>query len=522
MNWTSRLVSFFFSVFFFVQSTPLFGSPFPFEQPIQPVRKVQTVAFRGASNRAPENTVAAIERSIDDSTEWVSVDVRRTRDGHHILFADETLDDKTSGSGLVHEKTLDELLSLDAGSKFARRFSDQRIPTLSTILELAKGRINLCLRCRDVEPVSLVQEILKAKMEKQIAISGDDKTHASIRDVQTAFKSASLPFVGSWQPSTPITTWNQELPTSVVQIRSADVSSEVCEAFHQKGLKVLSSTVGSDDRAEVWDRLTHCGVDWIETSNPEEVISRVIRASLKRMPIKIAHHRGASQYAPENTIAALKKSNSLEADFVEFDVRTTSDNVLVLLHDGQLDRTTTGTGPVKVKTLEELKSLDAGAWFGRSYVGEKIPTLDQFLDQFGEKMGLYFDAKDITPEALVDVLKRHNMTDRACVYQSASYLERLKTIAPEIRRMPSLGNAADIDAIANKVKPFAFDAKWSILSKQMIDDCHKKGIKVYSDALGPNESIEKYQQAIREGIDVIQTDFPLRVLRAIELLETTR
>jgi glycerophosphoryl diester phosphodiesterase len=88
--------------------------------------------------------------------------------------------------------------------------------------------------------------------------------------------------------------------------------------------------------------------------------------------------------------------------------------------------------------------------------------------------------------------------------------------------MPPLGNPADIDRLADRLEPYAFDTRWSILSKPLIDRCHARGIKVYSDALGANESIERYQQAVRDGIDVIQTDHPLRVLRALELLTPGR
>ena len=73
--------------------------------------------------------------------------------------------------------------------------------------------------------------------------------------------------------------------------------------------------------------------------------------------------------------------------------------------------------------------------------------------------------------------------------------------------------------MAERVQPYAFDTNWSILSKELIDRCHAKGIKVFSDALGSHERVEDYQRAIRDGIDLIQTDHPVRVLRAIELLD---
>jgi len=68
-----------------------------------------------------------------------------------------------------------------------------------------------------------------------------------------------------------------------------------------------------------------------------------------------------------------------------------------------------------------------------------------------------------------------------------------------------------------ELKPYAVDANWKILSKDLIARCHAANIRVFSDALGVHETVEHYRQAIDWGIDVIQTDYPLRVLRAIEL-----
>ncbi len=130
---------------------------------------------------------------------------------------------------------------------------------------------------------------------------------------------------------------------------------------------------------------------------------------------------------------------------------------------------------------------------------------------------MYVDAKDIAPEALADKLRRRGLTDRAVVYQSIEYLEKLRSIAPEIRRMPPLGDPKRLDAVVERVRPYAVDARWSILSKGLIDRCHARDVLVFSDALELNESIASYRRAIRDGIDVIQTDYPLRVLRAIEL-----
>ncbi len=87
--------------------------------------------------------------------EWAEVDVRLTRDGHHILFHDDELGGKTDASGRVRDHTLAEVRAADAGSKFSPRFAGERILTLEEGLRLARGRINLYLDCKDVDPALL-------------------------------------------------------------------------------------------------------------------------------------------------------------------------------------------------------------------------------------------------------------------------------------------------------------------------------------------------------------------------------
>jgi glycerophosphoryl diester phosphodiesterase len=88
-------------------------------------------------------------------------------------------------------------------------------------------------------------------------------------------------------------------------------------------------------------------------------------------------HRGAAGRAPENTLAGLRKARELGAAWVEFDVMLTSDDVPILIHDETLQRTTTGRGRVARHTAAEIRALDAGAWFGPAFAGERVPTLDE-------------------------------------------------------------------------------------------------------------------------------------------------
>jgi hypothetical protein len=86
----------------------------------------------------------------------------------------------------------------------------------------------------------------------------------------------------------------------------------------------------------------------------------------------------------------------------------------------------------------------------------------------------------------------------------------------KIRILPPVGKANDFDAVA-RLEPFGVDASRDLLSSKLIARCHTAGIKVFSDALGEHERVKDYLQAMRWGIDGIQTDHPLRVFRAIEM-----
>ncbi|MEU6667304.1 glycerophosphodiester phosphodiesterase family protein [Streptomyces sp. NPDC046727] len=110
------------------------------------------------------------------------------------------------------------------------------------------------------------------------------------------------------------------------------------------------------------------------------------RAREDGVPVVIAH-RGASAYAPENTLAAIDKAAELGFSWVENDVQRTKDGELVVLHDDSLQRTTNvedvfpGRAPWKVRdfTAAEIARLDAGSWFSPAYAGARVPTLQQYM-----------------------------------------------------------------------------------------------------------------------------------------------
>jgi glycerophosphoryl diester phosphodiesterase len=88
----------------------------------------------------------------------------------------------------------------------------------------------------------------------------------------------------------------------------------------------------------------------------------------------LAAHRGAGKMAPENTLAAVRIGVAFGYSMVEFDVKLSADNVLLLMHDATVDRTTSGMGRVAGKDWRELSQLDAGTWHSPKFAGEPVPT----------------------------------------------------------------------------------------------------------------------------------------------------
>jgi glycerophosphoryl diester phosphodiesterase len=461
--------------------------------------------------QAPENTAPTIQHAIDDCLEWVEVDVRLTRDGQHVLVHNDRVDEVSDGRGLVHELSLAELQQLDAGSWFAPRFVGTRFLSLPECLGLAKGKINLYLDIKQADPRRLVDEIRAASMERQVLVYDDAAAVAEVRRLSDG----TVPIMLKWRPSDAIEAFVRQHQPAAVEIDAADVSAEACQRFHELGVKVQAKTLGGDDRRDVWDAVLAAGVDFVQTDAAEELLAFQLRKLRKQATVKIALHRGAKRYAPENTLPALEKAIALGADFVEFDVRLTSDKQPVLLHDSGLERTTGALAPVAAMSLSDVQKLDAGRWFGPTFTNTLVPTLDEFLTAIRGRAELYFDAKNIPPDQLAAALTRHGLVEETVVFQGPAYLAKLRAIEPRIRRMPPLYRPEQLDKLIETVAPYSVDASWESLSAELIARCHEHGVKVFSD--GIDESVEDYFKVIGWGIDAIQTDHPLRVLRAIEL-----
>ena len=154
-------------------------------------------------------------------------------------------------------------------------------------------------------------------------------------------------------------------------------------------------------------------------------------------------HRGAAASAPENTLAGIRRAHALGCRAVEFDVKLSSDNGLVLMHDERLDRTTDATGFLAERSEAELRRLDAGGWFAPEFRGEPVPTLAQAVELLGSLgMGANVEIKPCagreweTGRRVAEALRRLWPRGAGLLVSSfsAAALEAARAAAPELPR----------------------------------------------------------------------------------------
>lgn len=208
---------------------------------------------------------------------------------------------------------------------------------------------------------------------------------------------------------------------------------------------------------------------------------------------RVISHRGFSHRAPENTLASLAESIDAGAYACEFDVRTTADGHVVLMHDETVDRTTNGTGRICEMTLSETRMLDAGSWKGSEYIGQPVPSLDEAFQLMAPtSQNAVVEIKDpAAADEIVAASRKYAMTLRtAALSDDPAVLRRIQDKEPSITlallctEFPKevKGHLAQTDWLieqANKASAKVVDIDYRFTSPAMISTLHHAGLKVW-------------------------------------------
>ena len=221
----------------------------------------------------------------------------------------------------------------------------------------------------------------------------------------------------------------------------------------------------------------------------------------------IIAHRGASGYCLENTLVAFELAVRMGADVIEFDLRKTRDNQLVVIHDQRIDRITKERGEVADKTLSELKSLSIRTCPEEKYENEKILSLEEVLGWARErKIRLLIDVKvPAVEENLLKVIDQYQMSQRCIIAcPGDNFLENVRRINPEImtlRQSTRLGTPADILGI-----------HYQRISSELTRAIHKKHKLVWVWTVNTPGLIKR---CLEMEVDGIITNYPDRVVEIL-------
>jgi glycerophosphoryl diester phosphodiesterase len=232
-------------------------------------------------------------------------------------------------------------------------------------------------------------------------------------------------------------------------------------------------------------------------------------------------HRGAKNYAPENTLAAFNAALELGADGIELDTQLTLDGHVVVYHDKIVDRTTNGHGKIAELKLAHLRELDAGSHYSDKFRGEKIPTLDEVFETVGKRAYINIELKNFsTPfdhlvDKVCDAVRRHDMQKNVIFSSFLPWdLKKTALTLPEVPRgLLTIKGRWGVWA-----RSFGFDfgnydalhPNLADVTAQQVQRVHrlKRRINVWT----VNEQ-EDIQRMIGWGVDGIITDDPALAVR---------
>ncbi len=252
-------------------------------------------------------------------------------------------------------------------------------------------------------------------------------------------------------------------------------------------------------------------------------------------------HRGGAGLWPENTMHAFTRAVEMGVDVLELDVHSTSDGMIVVIHDPTLERTTNGKGSVNAMTFAELKTLDAAyRWTpdgGASYPlrgqGIEIPSLSEVLTTF-PNVRFNIEPKHGQPSLaapLCRMLRENKVTDRVMVgsFKSA-VLNEFRRTCPEVATSASTSEVSTFLALsatslegnysgaAKALQVPEYSAGLHVITPGFVDAAHRRDLQVHAWTINDTEGMKRL---LDFGVDGIITDYPDRLIELLNVRKET-
>lgn len=237
--------------------------------------------------------------------------------------------------------------------------------------------------------------------------------------------------------------------------------------------------------------------------------------------VLVASHRAVHHELPENSLPAVREAIRLGVDIIEIDVKVSKDGIPFLMHDGKVDRTTTGKGDPEEMTFSQLQELRLVA-HGK-VTDEKIPTLEEVLKIAKGNILVDLDLKTDRLGAIFEVVRKTGTQD--IVFFFDSDYDMLATVVaadPDFMLMPRAYSQAMADSAIVRFKPKAVHIDSKFYTPEVVQLIKSNKARVWINALGlPDIKIragkvdEALDSLLKNGANIIQTDEPERLMKEL-------
>ena len=459
-----------------------------------------SIAHRGASAYATENTLTAFRRAALLGADVWEVDVRVTRDGVPVACHDDRLRRLAGIDDAIADMEWADLADVPLAT-------GGTVPSLNQVIDLARETgtaLYLDLKSTDAGEASLG---LLEKRAFDHAVLGErnpaaiDRLHRAgcLLPLSILVPVGADPFALAAQTTLDMIhpCWEHASPTPQHLL-----TPDLIDRAASDDLDIIT---WHEERPGILADLVALPVLGICSDQPERV--EPYRADAAKGRPLICCHRGANAIAPENTLAAAAAAYGQGVDIVEIDVRTTADGTPVLMHDDTVDRTTDASGPLSSFGDAGVASLDAGGWFDPWYRGETVPTLAAFLDAVPKGKRVYVELKRADVPAVVAQIRARKLVERTMFWaRDPALLRALRDQDDDLRLMIPRTDVDTVDEALVGWRAAIVQFLPDELNQAEIDRCRAAGAQVMALALGNDRAAIAH--ALGFYPDIINTDRP--------------
>lgn len=237
--------------------------------------------------------------------------------------------------------------------------------------------------------------------------------------------------------------------------------------------------------------------------------------------VLVAAHRAAHNNFPENSLPAILETIELGVDIAELDLKVTKDGVPVLMHDGTINRTTTGSGAPSEYTLEELKKFRL--IHKKDTTDYRIPTFDEALKLIKNKIMVDIDLKTDQLDPIIAVIRENDCEDHVFFFDNDyEALQYIKDVDSEFMLMPRAYSYEMADSAIVRFNPEVIHIDFSFYTKEVSKLIRSNNTRIWINALGTmdpalgtkNED-EAMGKLLKYKANIIQTDQPALLLKAL-------